>query len=171
MVGAATAVDAPGFDDPRHGGTEMRRVNDRTMVLTFPGPISAHQRTDPWGEHLATTNPALRRSRWWSSAVPALVMAAVGAIGLSGPALWTDELQSWGMSITPIAQLWPIVRWVDAVLAPYYVVLWGWTHVAGDSDIAVRIPSVVAMAGAAGLIGALGGRMAGPPAGPPPRLG
>jgi mannosyltransferase len=140
----------------------MPPVNDATLVLRLPRRARTRPGSDPWGEHLVATDPALRRSRWWAWAVPGMVMAVVGAIGLAGPALWTDELQTWGMSVTPWDQLWPIMRWVDAVLAPYYVLTWGWTHIIGDSDIALRLPSVAAMAGTAALVGALGGRLIGP---------
>jgi mannosyltransferase len=140
----------------------MRRVDATTMLLRVPRRGASTAPTDPWGEHLARTDPALRLTRWWAWVVPMLAMAVVGALGLGRPALWTDELQTWGMSVTRWAELWPIMRWVDAVLAPYYVVTWTWTQVAGDSDIALRIPSLAAMSAAAGLVGAIGGRLSGP---------
>lgn len=55
-----------------------------------------------------------------------------------------------------------ILRWVDAVLAPYYALVKVWTAVAGSSDLALRLPSLAAMIGAAGLVGALGARLAAP---------
>lgn len=140
----------------------MRSVNDATQVLRLPRQASPHREVDPWGEHLAATNTTLRRSVWWAWAVPGAVMLAVGLIGISSPALWTDELQTWGMSVTSWSQMWPIMRYVDAVLAPYYVLTWTWVHVFGDSDIALRLPSVLAMAGAAALVGAIGSRLIGP---------
>ena len=141
----------------------MRRVDATTMLLRLPRPARAPgPTTDPWGEHLAVTDPSLRVTRWWAWAVPMVVTTLIGAIGLGRPALWTDELQTWGMSVTPWGELWPIMRWVDAVLAPYYVLTWTWTAVAGDSDVALRLPSLISMAGAAGLVGAIGGRLSGP---------
>jgi mannosyltransferase len=139
----------------------MRPVDATTHLLRLPRQRAKPSPPDPWGEHLARTDPTLGRTRWWVWAVPACVMAVAGAVGLGTPALWTDELQTWGMSVTPWDGLWPIMRWVDAVLAPYYVLMWLWTQLVGDSDIALRVPSLAAMAGAAGLIGAIGGRLAG----------
>jgi mannosyltransferase len=69
------------------------------------------------------------------------------------------------MARTPWHEFWPVLRYVDAVLAPYYVLMHAWVSVFGDSDLALRIPSLLAMAAAAGLTGALGARLAGPGAG------
>jgi mannosyltransferase len=69
------------------------------------------------------------------------------------------------MATTPWAEFWPVLRYVDAVLAPYYVLMHAWVSVFGDSDVAVRAPSVIAMAASAGLIGAIGNRLAGRRAG------
>src|SRR4029453_7874865 len=114
----------------------MRQATDATLVLGIPRQLIPHSHPDPWGEHLAATNPALKRSRWWAWAVPGVVMALIGSVGPAPPALWTDELQTWGMSIAPWNAMWPIMRYVDAVLAPYYTLTWGWTRIAGDSDVA-----------------------------------
>ncbi|MGW1808153.1 glycosyltransferase family 39 protein [Streptomyces sp. NPDC002078] len=45
------------------------------------------------------------------------------------------------------------------MLAPYYILLHLWIDVFGDSAAAMRLPSVLAMAGAAGLLALLGRRM------------
>ncbi len=48
---------------------------------------------------------------------------------------------------------------MDIVLAPYYVFMRGWILVFGDSVVALRVPSLIAMACAAGLTGVLGARL------------
>lgn len=65
------------------------------------------------------------------------------------------------MATTPWDQFWPVLRYVDAVLAPYYVLMHGWVQVFGDSDVALRMPSLLAMSAAAGFIAAIGQRLAG----------
>jgi mannosyltransferase len=65
------------------------------------------------------------------------------------------------MATTPWSQFWPILRYVDAVLAPYYFLMHLWVSLFGDSDLALRLPSLLAMVGAAALIGVLGGRLIG----------
>jgi mannosyltransferase len=64
---------------------------------------------------------------------------------------------------------WPdLVRlsaYVDAVVAPYYAVMHLWTELFGSSPFALRLPSALAMAAAAGVTAVLGGRLFGPTAG------
>jgi mannosyltransferase len=129
-------------------------------------PVEAPSR-DLWDDLLrlagrvehSTTRTLVRR--WVHWLVPALMTGVVGAIGLARPGLWTDELATWGMAVTPWAQFWPVLRYVDAVLAPYYVFMHTWVGVFGDSDVALRMPSLLAMAGSAALIGVIGHRLAG----------
>jgi mannosyltransferase len=91
--------------------------------------------------------------------VPAVVTGSVASIGLGRPGLWTDELATWGMATTPWDQFWPVLRYVDAVLAPYYVFMHLWVSAFGASDIALRLPSLLAMVGSAAMIGLLGRRL------------
>ncbi|MFC0008089.1 glycosyltransferase family 39 protein [Micromonospora siamensis] len=122
--------------------------------------------TDPWGERLSRSALAAREepraARTVAWLVPALAMALVGGVFLTRPALWTDELATWGMTTTSWADMWPVLRYVDAVLAPYYVLMRAWAEVAGTSDLALRLPSLAAMVGAAALTGRLGSRLVGP---------
>jgi mannosyltransferase len=94
----------------------------------------------------------------WS--IPALAMAALGLAGITRPSLWSDELATWGMATSSWHDMVAVLRWVDLIIGPYYVLVHAWTDVAGTSDLAIRLPSVVAMTGAAALVGALGVRLA-----------
>jgi mannosyltransferase len=140
------------------------RVDDTALLRPLPATGAS---TDPWGYRLSTAahagndqpDPWYRRAAWLA---PALLMAVVGGLGLTRPALWTDELATWGMAGSGWSQMWSVLRWVDAVLAPYYALVHAWTQLAGDSDLALRLPSLAAMVGAAGLVGSLGARLAGP---------
>lgn len=138
---------------------------DATAVLPRPLPPEPAL-TDPWGYRLSAAVLAgpKRGNRWQrmlSWLLPALVTGGLGGLGLTRPALWTDELATWGMAGTPWHRMWPVLRWVDAVLAPYYVLMRGWAELAGTSDLALRVPSLAAMIGAAGLAGGLGTRLGG----------
>lgn len=122
---------------------------------------------DPWTDQDAEprSDGGSERSRWPrrpAGLIPALVMAVLGAAALTRPGLWTDELATWGMARTPWSAMWPVLRWVDGVLAPYYVLVRAWSELAGTSDLALRLPSLAAMVLAAGLVGSLGTRLAGP---------
>ncbi|HWS31398.1 MAG TPA: glycosyltransferase family 39 protein [Actinoplanes sp.] len=56
-------------------------------------------------------------------AAPPAVTAALGGWALNRPALWTDELATWGATRLAGDQLWRLAGSVDAVLTPYYAVV------------------------------------------------
>jgi mannosyltransferase len=129
--------------------------------IRLPAP-----RRDPWAE---ATDPAARdvgshRAFRWHGLVwliPALLMGVVGAIRLGRPGLWTDEFATWGMTTVSWSEGLKVLRWVDVVIGPYYGLMKAWTEVFGDSDLSLRIPSVIAMALAAAFTGAIGNRVYG----------
>ncbi|MED7955457.1 glycosyltransferase family 39 protein [Kitasatospora sp. NPDC058201] len=101
---------------------------------------------------------------------PALIMLVVGGYRLGTPDLWRDEVASWTAATRPLGDLLRMLQHVDASNGTYYVLLHGWTAVFGDSVISLRLPSVLAMAGAAGFVALtaerlFGGRVAGMSAG------
>ncbi|MGE3288408.1 MAG: glycosyltransferase family 39 protein [Dehalococcoidia bacterium] len=102
-----------------------------------------------------------RGRRALATLLPAALAGVLGLLGASAPALWADELATWGAVTAPSAGLWAQLGEIDAVLAPYYLLMRGWTALAGTSDLALRLPSVLGTAAAAGLTGALGTRLAG----------
>lgn len=61
----------------------------------------------------------------------------------------------------PWAGLRAMLTEIDAVVAPYYLLMRGWAALAGTSDLALRVPSVLAVAAAAGLTAAVGVRLGG----------
>ena len=137
---------------------------ESTTILLRPAPEWTR---DLWDEVLRVgkrvdrtpTRALVRRSAHW--AVPAAVTAMIATIGLGRPGLWTDELATWGMATVPWSEFWPVLRYVDAVLAPYYLFMHAWVSVFGDSDISLRAPSLLAMVGSAAMIGVLGRRLMG----------
>lgn len=146
--------------------TESAAPVSSTVIMD---PVGPQRTTDPWDEPLFTSaaarQPGRRAGLWRGTAawfVPAAVMALLGSLGLSWPGLWTDELATWGMAGAPWSQFWPVLGWVDAVLAPYYVLMHLWSTVAGTSDVALRLPSLAAMVGTAAMVGWLGARLASP---------
>jgi mannosyltransferase len=105
---------------------------------------------------------ALVRSVWlW----PTLATLAVTGAGVGSAQPWRDELATWGAATRPLRDLLRLAGTVDATAWPYYLLMHGWVAVFGDSPAALRLPSVLAMAGAAGLTAALGARLFGRPAG------
>jgi len=92
---------------------------------------------------------------------PMLVMAAFGWHGISGPIMWRDELATWSAASRSLPQLWRMVHHVDAVQGAYYFGMHFWIALFGDSPTAMRVPSVIAMTGAAGLVALIGRRLGG----------
>ncbi|MGI5214582.1 glycosyltransferase family 39 protein [Plantactinospora sp. CA-290183] len=100
----------------------------------------------------------LRRAVWlW----PALSTLLVTAVQLGRAPLWRDELATWSAATRPVGELLRLVGTIDAVSGPYYLLMHGWIAVFGDSARALRLPSALCMAGAAGLTAVLGARLFG----------
>jgi mannosyltransferase len=112
-----------------------------------------------------TTRPqaAVGRSAptWLAWAVPTVVTAALGLYQINVPILWRDELATWSAASRTLPQLWAMVHNVDAVLGLYYLGLHLWMAVFGDSATAMRLPSMLAMTGAAAVVALTGKRLGG----------
>jgi mannosyltransferase len=126
-------------------------------------PITARPASDVAAPAQATRRrPAAAYLTW---AVPVVVTAALGVFEIGGPQLWRDELASWSAASRSLPQLWAMLHNIDAVLGIYYFGLHVWMTVFGDSATAMRLPSVLAMAAAAGVVGLIGRRLGGGAAG------
>ena len=126
-------------------------------------PITARPVSDVAAPEKATSRrPVVGYLTW---AAPVVVTAALGLYEIGVPQLWRDELASWSAASRTLPQLWAMVHNIDAVLGLYYFGLHLWMAVFGDSATAMRVPSVIAMAAAAGVVGLIGRRLAGNVAG------
>jgi mannosyltransferase len=94
-------------------------------------------------------------------AAPVVVTAGLGLFEIGGPQLWRDELASWSAASRTLPQLWAMLHNIDAVLGIYYFGLHLWMAVFGQSATAMRLPSVIAMAAAAGVVALIGQRLGG----------
>jgi mannosyltransferase len=93
---------------------------------------------------------------------PGLLMLAVALVGAGHPVLSWDEIATADVAARTPAQIWRLVQHVDGVFGPYYFFEHVWTQVAGTSELALRLPSILAMSGAVALTGELGRRLYGP---------
>ncbi|WP_144119622.1 glycosyltransferase family 39 protein [Catellatospora sichuanensis] len=94
--------------------------------------------------------------------IPALVTLLVVLVGHDRRALWRDEYATWWAASLTTDQLQLLLSKVDAVFAPFYLFTRAWVALFGDSLTSLRLPSALAMAAAAGLLGALGRRLFSP---------
>ncbi|SCE90621.1 Dolichyl-phosphate-mannose-protein mannosyltransferase [Micromonospora purpureochromogenes] len=90
----------------------------------------------------------------WVPPLLATLIAGLYRIGHAQP--WRDELATWSAATRPLGDLLRLTDTVDAATGPYYLLMHGWVRLFGDSATALRLPSALAMAGAAGLTAVLG---------------
>jgi mannosyltransferase len=89
-------------------------------------------------------------------------MLAVALVGADRPVLSWDEVTTADVSQRSPAQIWHTITNIDAVLGAYYFMMHGWIALAGTSELALRLPSILAMAGAVAVAGELARRLFGP---------
>jgi mannosyltransferase len=96
---------------------------------------------------------------------PALLMLLFGCYQLNRPELWADELWSWSFAADPVHQLVVSASRSNPAELVYDLALHYWMAAFGASVVAMRMLSVLAMAGAAACVTLAGRRLAGPRAG------
>jgi mannosyltransferase len=134
-------------------------------VETVPGTPAGT--SDP--ESGAVARPGI--AAWLERAVgrvwllPALATLVLGAFQAGRPELWRDELRSWSAASRDLGDLFHLLGQTDAAVSLYYVILHGWISVFGDSALALRAPSVIAMAATAAMVGLIGRRLYNPQVG------
>ncbi|MET9606562.1 glycosyltransferase family 39 protein [Streptomyces sp. NPDC006512] len=132
------------------------------MSLHAPAqPGTPTERTDA-PAHGAALGRTPGRDRILSAVLfllPAAVASASIWNGIGGRQLWRDEHATWWAATLSFGELGSLIRSIDVVFTPYYVLMHLWVGVAGDSATALRVPGALAMAAAAGLLALLGRRM------------
>jgi mannosyltransferase len=96
--------------------------------------------------------------------LPAALMLCLGLIGLDRHSVWRDEAASLVAARRSLPELWLMLRHLETVHAVYYTLLHGWLQL-GTGEAWARMPSVLAMSAAAGLVGVLGARLVSVPVG------
>jgi mannosyltransferase len=96
---------------------------------------------------------------------PALLTLFLGCYLVGRPELWRDELWSWSFAAEPAHALVAEASKSNPAELPYDLMLHYWMAVFGDSVLAMRMLSVLAMAGAAACVTLAGRRLAGARAG------
>lgn len=92
---------------------------------------------------------ASRRAPWLD---PLLVGAVALVVALAGawiPSYWSDEATTLRAVRLPLPDLLEFVGRRDAIHGAYYLWLHAWTQLVGESELATRLPSAVAVALAA----------------------
>ncbi|MGW6689029.1 hypothetical protein ACWF9Z_20510, partial [Streptomyces sp. NPDC054961] len=94
--------------------------------------------------------------------VPVLWTLALGLWGLSRQdSVWRDEAATWQVAGRSPGEIWHLLGNVDAVHGLYYLLMHVLFDVFGASTTTLRLPSVLAVAGAAACVALIGRRLAG----------
>ncbi|MCW8384268.1 glycosyltransferase family 39 protein [Streptomyces justiciae] len=124
-----------------------------------PAPVAP----EPSAEEAGEDEPEDAKGGRFATAVTFLLptVLAFGMIwrGIGDRELWRDEHATWWAATLSFHDLSQLIRSIDVVFTPYYVMMHIWIAVAGDSPTAMRIPGAVAMAASAGLLALLGRRL------------
>ncbi|MEV1285671.1 glycosyltransferase family 39 protein [Micromonospora sp. NPDC049679] len=130
----------------------------RRAVRTVPAAATPTRPPTPRRSTAAHLARRLGRTVWlW----PALLTLLVTAFRADDAELWRDELATWSAASRPADELLRLVGNIDAVSAPYYLFMHGWTALFGDSIVALRAPGILCMTAAAALTARLGARLFG----------
>jgi mannosyltransferase len=133
-------------------------TTSRDWPATDPVTVVALARQRPGGWWLTPLG-------WLSWIVPTLVTGLVVRYQAARPQLWRDEFASWSVASRTVPQILDLGKHIDGVTVPYYLFLHYWIGWFGDSVPAMRAPSIIAMAAAAGVAAMLGRRLYGDLAG------
>jgi len=101
----------------------------------------------------------------WMQVLPPVLTLAIALWGITGASYWRDEAATLTAVRRPFPGLLRMMGHVDAVHGVYYVIIWLPVRLAGTGELVTRLPSVLAMAGAAAAVAALGRRLVSPAAG------
>jgi mannosyltransferase len=94
-----------------------------------------------------------------SSVVAGLLAFTYSGIGIWRPSFWTDEAATLSAVRRDFPDLTSMLSNIDAVHGAYYFIMFGWTRIFGFSEMAVRLPSLLAIAVAAFLMVELGRKL------------
>lgn len=154
-----TRTSARPRPNPHHPTIVLARTRAGTIVLPW-----VPRREPPSADPSPVEDPApARRSTVWTRlalfAVPAATTFALGWRGIGQRQMWNDEYATQHAATLSWADLFHLLDHIDRVLTLYYVLMRFWVSLAGDSPTALRLPSVIAMASAAGFTALVGQRL------------
>ncbi|MEE6262815.1 glycosyltransferase family 39 protein [Plantactinospora sonchi] len=97
--------------------------------------------------------------------VPFLAALGIGTTGAGDRQMWNNEYATWHAATLSFRDLAHLLSNTDLVHTSYIMLVKAWIAVAGDSPLAMRLPSVAAMALAAAFLTLIGRRVVNTPVG------
>ncbi|WP_131741661.1 glycosyltransferase family 39 protein [Actinomadura roseirufa] len=108
---------------------------------------------------VAEPRPEPTRPPRWTWLVPGGLALAVLLTGLGTPSLWRDEAATISVARRPLPDILRLLGNIDAVHGMYYLMMHPIIAVFGTNEWALRLPSALAGAVAAGGVAAIGARL------------
>ncbi|WP_241827218.1 glycosyltransferase family 39 protein [Streptomyces graminilatus] len=93
--------------------------------------------------------------------IPMTVMLVIGCWGLDRGGMWRDEAATFQVARRTVPEIWRLLHQVDAVHGLYYLLMRP-VLALHPGEVLLRLPSVLAATTTAGLVAALGARLARP---------
>ena len=100
------------------------------------------------GEPEDAAAPATRK-RSFDAVLVAILAVGLSLAGAARPSLWFDEAATISASTRSLTELWQMLGKVDAVHGLYYLLMHGWFAVFPATEFWCRVPSGLAVGGAA----------------------
>jgi mannosyltransferase len=151
------AYGAPGqYADP---GRYPGRQDSYAPEPAAPEPVDPQPPADEQGDEEPEGHKGGRLATAVVFLVPTALAFALILRGIGDRQLWRDEHATWWAATLSFHDLSLLIRSIDVVFTPYYVLMHVWIAIAGDSPTAMRLPGAVAMAASAGLLALLGRRL------------
>jgi len=86
-----------------------------------------------------------QRGPWWMLVLPPAVTCAIMLTGVTVPSYWRDEAATLAAVRRPFGDMVAMLGNVDAVHGAYYMLIWVIARLFGTGELALRLPSVIAM--------------------------
>ncbi|AGL20725.1 hypothetical protein L083_7215 [Actinoplanes sp. N902-109] len=94
--------------------------------------------------------------------LPTVLTGIVVAYQAARPEPWRDEIASWSAARRSTAEIWAMGQHIDGVTVPYYLLAHWSMALFGDSVLALRIPSLIAVTATTAVTALLARRLWGP---------
>jgi len=134
--------------------------------MTIPtGEVTASRAPGSAAARESTPQPLTDPARYLALVAPPLLTIVVTLWKITGSSYWRDEAATLVAVQRPFGQLLRMLGNIDAVHGAYYMLMWVLVRIGGTGELATRLPSVLAMAGAALAVAAIGCRLVSVPAG------
>ena len=133
---------------------------------TEPQPTAAEPADPAAQPRPARWRPVLRWAlRILPTLVPAVLMFLIAVQRFTTAVFSWDEVATADIAQRSYTQIWQLSQHIDATITPYYLFMHAWIGQFGNSEAAMRAPSLIAISLAAALTSELGRRLHSPTAG------